>query len=1068
MAIVAVQDLSGSATSGTTVTKALANTTTGNAIYALVTLYTGGADTVSGVTYNGSAMTLLIEQAGNASASEISIWYLHNITGATTPSVIATRTSGTVQAFDIRVLELSGMPTTFTADGTAAKATTGNSSPMATPAITTTGSNTIIFGLLSPFGTGTAGETGWHPTVTTAATSVFNYEIVTSAQTALTSTGTQTGGSQYFALIAGSAGSSGGGTVALAGTVQGKAAITGALNVTRNLSATVAGHAAITGALKVTRNFAGAVQGKAAITGALTTFKGAGTVQGKAAITGALSVTRNLSGTVQGKAAITGALTVTRNLAGTVQGKAAITGALKVTRNLAGSVTGHGSITGALNVTRNLAGTVQGHAAITGALTSFKGAGTVQGKAAITAALKVTRNLSGTVQGKAAISGQPTIGSSSTYYVTQTASGGGLNNGSSSNPWSLSTFNGKTTPTGGDTVCISGNITGTVTPSCNGSSGHPITFDLTGTISGTACTFTTGGILFSANSYLTFNGGTFSSTNTGISGTDGALVGFAASTASDHITLQGMSFAGNSSTGVTDFVHFGVANHGIGTVSNLLLQNNTMSGVSHFVDGSDSACSNITLLNNSMTSSANTTQQSDVISLYYMSNVLIQGNYLKHNTPGSTTNGRHNDCIQCSGGGGGTPTNWTICYNWIELAESGGDGDNSWMMMEGMGSNIEIFGNVFKMDVSDPGNGIAFDTNASGNTVFFYNNTCVAKSGISGPVNFVRFLQGTGTNTLYARNNILYVDPSFSGTMATWTYTAGATWDYNYFFNAHPDGNYYGSHGSQSVDPKLNNYSTGDYTLDPSSPCLGSGDSAIGSTYNQGIAPSATWPNPALNSRAASWDIGAFQSSASVSLGGTVQGKASITGALKVTRNLSGTATGHAAITGALKVTRNLAGTVQGKAAITANLSIGSAVHLAGTVQGKSSITGALTVTRNLSGSAQGHGAITGALKVTRNLSGTAQGHAAITGQLTIGAVVVRLAGSVVGRAALTGALTVGRNLSGSVLGHANSRGNLTVGTLNIAPLRNGAMLTAATNSKTITAIATNALTLISIVTVNA
>jgi hypothetical protein len=92
--------------------------------------------------------------------------------------------------------------------------------------------------------------------------------------------------------------------------------------------------------------------------------------------------------------------------------------------------------------------------------------------------------------------------------------------------------------------------------------------------------------------------------------------------------------------------------------------------------------------------------------------------------------------------------------------------------------------------------------------------------------------------------------------------TPGAPFDYNFFYNTTaPDTNDQGPHGSLTLDPSFTNFTGEDYSTQSSSPLVGAGDDTIGSAYDQGIAPGATWPNPKLVTRpAGAWDVGAFQS----------------------------------------------------------------------------------------------------------------------------------------------------------------------------------------------------------------
>ena len=77
-----------------------------------------------------------------------------------------------------------------------------------------------------------------------------------------------------------------------------------------------------------------------------------------------------------------------------------------------------------------------------------------------------------------------------------------------------------------------------------------------------------------------------------------------------------------------------------------------------------------------------------------------------------------------------------------------------------------------------------------------------------------------------------------------WTFSIQKS-DYNRFYQyGSPGSTYTGAHGAVSSNPSFTDYVNNNLSLQPSSPCIGTGDNTLGSTYNQGIAPGATWPNP--------------------------------------------------------------------------------------------------------------------------------------------------------------------------------------------------------------------------------
>src|SRR5207302_7950873 len=181
---------------------------------------------------------------------------------------------------------------------------------------------------------------------------------------------------------------------------------------------------------------------------------------------------------------------------------------------------------------------------------------------------------------------------------------------------------------------------------------------------------------------------------------------------------------------------------------------------------------------------------------------------------------------------------------------------------------MRIYANVFVGETPsiNGGNGISIHTgtNAS-DTYYFYNNTIYRHQQ---PYNAIRLGEGDGPGTLFWRNNIAAQDASAGSQMTQVTSTAGATWDYNFFSTNWDTCNstFTGIHGGCLAIPAFANTSADNLALLVGSQLIGAGDSSIGSEFNQGIAPGATWPNPALVTRAnGAWDVGAFQSGGQVS-----------------------------------------------------------------------------------------------------------------------------------------------------------------------------------------------------------
>lgn len=500
-----------------------------------------------------------------------------------------------------------------------------------------------------------------------------------------------------------------------------------------------------------------------------------------------------------------------------------------------------------------------------------------------------------------AAAGRDQTNSSATeYFVTQTANNnaGGEGTGASAGAsWSVAQYNASTLPTGGDTVHFLGTITSTIAPNSSGTSSARLTLDLSGAAingpGGTGDYITNNG-----QSYITYSGGgtwsngvftqggSFgaSSANSG-PGTNGPKL-FNFSFASCHdITITGCFYKGGS-TDCTDFVY-------AQAIYNLTVDQNKVVNGCHLGLGCSTNTHDLTFQNNFFQTSITTNTQTDVINWGDAYNVTIQGNVLINQAPNNqalpSNNPRHNDVIQTfekGGGSAGHPYNWVIRYNWIcNNSQPGSDGSGSFMMMENMANNgstaaCYIYGNVF-IDPSNTANtndGIVFDGNSSGTTVYFYNNTVIAHAGPAAQV--IAFDLGEPTNTVYAENNVGETDYSNSiGTFIKSTF--GDHWSHNFFCNwntGSTDINRFSGVSGFSVskfsDPWFNNYkgiagsqlpADYDFGSRTGSRLRNAGDSTIGSSYNQGIAFGSSWPNPTLITRASgAWDVGAYQHSATV------------------------------------------------------------------------------------------------------------------------------------------------------------------------------------------------------------
>ena len=465
------------------------------------------------------------------------------------------------------------------------------------------------------------------------------------------------------------------------------------------------------------------------------------------------------------------------------------------------------------------------------------------------------------------------------YYVTQ--SGTGQANGSSvANAWSVGSFNSSTVPKPGDTVFFSGTITSQIVENVSGAAGSPITLNLTGaTVNGPGGTGSY--IVNNGQSYVTYLGGFLgpNATNSSNGNTNPAngsgnggpfIIDLSATNVVCHdITISGFIYAG----GKYDTPIFVYARY----VYNLTISGNNIINGGQFVIGLNSNCHDWQILNNSFISSLNCFTQQDVIAIGDAYNVTIQGNMLVNHSPNNQSepaaNYAHNDVIQTFTSGStphAAPYNWVVRYNWIcNNSQPTSDGSGSWMMMENMTGNAAyIYGNVF-IDPSNTANtneGVVFDSCAAGTNVWFHNNTVIAHGMPAAVVLY--FLNGTSPNTVYAENNVCEADtPNSIGTFINSTFVNN--WSHNLFANwALPSGSWGTSVGMGMSDPFFVQYAGSgqtppgyNYSSRTGSPLIVVGDSTIGATYNQGLAPGATWPNPALSWRTAgNWDVGAYQS----------------------------------------------------------------------------------------------------------------------------------------------------------------------------------------------------------------
>jgi hypothetical protein len=418
--------------------------------------------------------------------------------------------------------------------------------------------------------------------------------------------------------------------------------------------------------------------------------------------------------------------------------------------------------------------------------------------------------------------------------------GGGNRSGTSSgNPWSIGDFNGSSRPTGGDTVTFTGTFTSTVSPAKGGTGNGAgrLTLNLTGASLTSAATR----IQLNALAYVTLVGGTLGSAYSG------ELIRFNPNSGgqSHDITLDRWTYNG-AANGIAIFLSL---NH----VYNLVVSNCTVSNVSGFVSGDSTLNHDIDITGCYAETSGDTTSQDDLIHIGDAANIMIEKCKLIDRSPASPV-GQHNDVIQTYtkfGSYAGQPTNWVLRYNWIEMQQTSGSGDCSWLMLQSMNGDpaLKVYGNVFIGTGTVGNNGMLVSRNPGGK-YYLYNNTIVRHRN---PLNNVRYLD---TGTVYMRNNVGVADPGYSNAFISLTMAQAGT-DYNFFYRLAVPSNYAGPHGSVSLDPLFTNYTGNDFSLQAGSPLRGRGDRSIGAEYAYGIARGSTWPNPTVISRS-SWDIGAY------------------------------------------------------------------------------------------------------------------------------------------------------------------------------------------------------------------
>jgi len=449
-----------------------------------------------------------------------------------------------------------------------------------------------------------------------------------------------------------------------------------------------------------------------------------------------------------------------------------------------------------------------------------------------------------------------TTAGATNYYVT--VSGAGAQNGADlDNAWSEANYEASSSPGGGDTVYFSGSGFGQIVVPTSGSGDgvSRLTLDF-GTYSATI-----DGVYLKNRSYLNVNGGTIASDTT-----ESHLMKFDSSNGS-YITIADWTHDADTDTGGN---HFAIINW----ADNVVIENNHMTDICGFVNNYSGANNDITIRNNYVwqSTAGGDQKQCDMITLGDSINVTIEGNYFEMRSTAGHPSG-HQDIIQTYEGGGTThqkPYNWTIAYNFFAMnAAAGGDGRHSWLMLENfVNSNAcYIYGNVFvgRSTSASATNGISPNANGSSSHFYFYNNTIYLEA--ARPGNTIRFV---GSGTVHTANNVGYAT-SDPGTFLEWEMSEGGDWDYNHW--SHDcSAAYRGPNGGCSISASdFINPGDDNFSLASESDLVGAGTD-LGSPYNYGIAPGATWPDPELVERTGTWDVGAYEYEADTTPSNTIQG----------------------------------------------------------------------------------------------------------------------------------------------------------------------------------------------------
>lgn len=207
-----VQNKSGTATSGTSITVTLtSNTTAGNCLIVKVGAFQGTTTpTVSGITLGGSAGNFAKAKSGAGTTVDCEIWTDQNCAGGQTSVVVTFNAgTGTLLTMAVQVEEWSGLATSGAVDVDNSGANSSSTSWSSGSSGTLTNANELVVGAVyssNPSSTLTTPGSPWteltQVTVTNTITSKLGtaYQVVT-ANTAQTYSGTQSTASANAAVV---------------------------------------------------------------------------------------------------------------------------------------------------------------------------------------------------------------------------------------------------------------------------------------------------------------------------------------------------------------------------------------------------------------------------------------------------------------------------------------------------------------------------------------------------------------------------------------------------------------------------------------------------------------------------------------------------------------------------------------------------------------------------------------------------------------------------------------------------------------------------------------------------